>query len=683
MSHDNPLLLPWTTPHGLPPFDRIKAEHFPPALKIAMEEHLDELARLADNPAEPDFANTVAAFDRSGELVYRLLATFDNLVASLGSPELLAAEEEMAPRIAAWNSEIYLNAKLFARIEAVWKHRKTQKIKGEDLRLLERIRKDFVMAGALLSGDARERCRQINERLAELHTAFNQTVLASEADYALALSNERDMAGLPGWLMDSAREAARARGRDGEALITLNHSTVDSFLTWSTRRDLRERIWKAWASRGEGEGRDTRPQIAEIMALRQELAGLHGHSDFATYTLTDRMAATPPAVLDLLQQVWQPALERVAAEAAILRRRVKDFGDDIDLEPWDWMYYAEKERAASYQLDDAEIKPFFSLERMIEAMFYCAGRIFDIEFVELCDTKLYHPDVRIWEVRHRSSGHLAGIFVGDNFAREGKRGGAWMSEYRTQTRNVAQGEVYPIIVNNNNFAKPLPGQEALLSFDDVKTLFHEFGHALHGLLSNVTWRTLAGTSVLQDFVELPSQIMEHWALEPEVLRRFALHVQSGQAISDELISRIRKAHTFNQGYLTVRYTASALLDMHLHLLPDCRNLDPAALERELTAKLGIPELAPPRHRLAHFRHLFSSLDYAAGYYAYLWAEVLEADAFAAFEEKGDPFDPELCTRLKSCIFTVGNSRDPAQAFRDFRGRDPRPQAMLRSRGLCK
>ncbi|HEY1392473.1 MAG TPA: M3 family metallopeptidase, partial [Methylibium sp.] len=519
-------------------------------------------------------------------------------------------------------------------------------------------------------------------------TQFGQHVLGDEAAWQLALNGEADLAGLPEWVRNAAREAAAQRGSDGH-MVSLSRSLVMPFLTFSRRRDLREAVWRAWTSRGEATPeRDTRPIAVEIMQLRLEQAKLHGYSSYADYALRDRMAGKPQAVSELLQRVWGRAKARAEEERKLLEAQAAAGGADgrgegaIALQPWDWRYYAEQVRAARYQLDDAEIKPYFQLDRMIDAMFDCAQRLFGLRFIEQRALALYHPDVRAWEVRDAKSDVLVGLFLGDNFARPSKRGGAWMSLYRQQSRNTADGAaVLPIVVNNNNFAKGPAGQPTLLSFDDVRTLFHEFGHGLHGLLSDVTYERLSGTNVLRDFVELPSQIYEHWAKEPEVLKRHALHVATGEPIPDALIERLQRARFFNQGYETVQYVGAALIDLALHSRTNMDGLDLDSFEREQRAALGVPEVVGVMHRLPHFRHLFASDSYAAGYYVYMWAEVLDCDGYEAFTEAGNVFDPATAERLKRCIYSAGNSVEPGAAYRAFRGRDAKVDAMLADRGL--
>ena len=682
----NPLTAAWNTPYGLPPFADIRAEQFAPAFALALKLHRDEIDAIAHSTEAPTFENTIVAFDRSGRLLTRIESLFYNLAASATSPALQAVEREMAAPLAAHANAIYMHGGLFQRVDALHARCQELRLDAEPLRLLERIHLDFVRAGARLSGDAKKRYAEVTEKLAELTTQFSQNVLADEAEYQLLLNDEDDLAGLPDFLRAAARQAAWERGIDGH-VITLSRSLVVPFLTFSTRRDLREVAFKAWIARGEGvisaEGEhDNLPVIRDIMALRLEQARLHGYACYADYALVDTMARTKEAVAELLKEVWVPAKARAAGEREALQAYADaEHGSDwqkFTVQPWDWRYYAEKVRQLRYDLDDAAIKPYFSLDRMVDAVFDCAQRLFGLAFIARPELKGYHPDVKVYEVRNADGGVL-GIFLHDNFARASKRGGAWMSSFRLQSR--IDGPVTPIVVNNNNFAKGAPGQPTLLSFDDARTLFHEFGHGLHGLLSNVLYERLSGTQVLRDFVELPSQIFEHWLSEPEVLKRHARHYLTGQAIPDELIAKLKAARRFNQGIDSVEYTASALVDLAIHSLTFTDDLDAAAFEAAELKRIAMPADIVMRHRLAHFRHLFAGNSYSSQYYVYLWAEVLDADGYEAFVEAGNPFDPAVAKRLLQHIYSTGNTCDPAAAYRAFRGRAPTVTPMLKKKGL--
>jgi peptidyl-dipeptidase Dcp len=672
----NPLLQPWTGAYQLPPFLDLRPEHFEPAYEVAMREQLAEVEAIATNPRPPTFENTVQALDRGGRTFERIDNVFHNLAASEASPALQAVQRTMAPRLAAHRNAIMLHAGLFGRVDALHEQREQLQLDAEDLRLLERTHLDFVLAGARLTGAARERYAQITKELAQLTTTFAQNLLAEEAQWLLTLAGDADLAGLPESVRSAARNAATERGLGGSAYaITLSPSLAEPFLTFSARRDLRERVWRGRVERGAHAGeQDNRPVAARIVALRQELAGLHGHDNYAEYALSDRMAEGTGAVLQLLRQAWEPAKAKAAQDRERLTQMARDLREPTPIAAWDWRYLAEKVRQREFDLDDAELKPYFALDNMIAAMFDVAGRLFGLTFVEQPDPPLYHPDVRLWEVRG-ADGALVGIFLGDNFARATKRSGAWMSVYRSQS--AIAGGTLPIVVNNNNFAKAEP---TLLSFEDVRTLFHEFGHGLHGLLSKVKHERLAGTSVLRDFVELPSQLFENWALEPQVLQRHARHCKTGEPIPQALLDKLLRARQFDQAWATIQYTGPALIDMALHSLPHGTAVDIEAFEAQQRAALGVPEDIGQRHHLTHFQHLFAG-GYAAGYYVYMWAEVLEADAFDAFEEAGDPFHPDIAQRLLEHIYSAGGKRHPGDAYRGFRGRDASVEPMLRKRGL--
>ncbi len=680
----NPLLQRWDAPYGLPPFERIAPEHFEPAFEQAMREHRTEVDAIAGNSEPPSFDNTLAAFDRSGLRLARIEAVFDNLCASATSPELQAVQRRMAVPLAAHRSAIAMHAGLFRRVQALHERRQQLGLTPEQLRLLERVQLDFVRAGAQLEPAAQIRYAALMQQLAELNTAFAQNVLAAEASYQLVLQSEEDLAGLPEFVRAAAREAAAQRGLAGGHVITLSRSLILPFLTFSERPDLREQAWRAWVARGEGE-HDNRALVCEILRLRREQAALHGYQTYADYALVDRMARTPAAANELLDAVWTRALAALERERAALQALRHEAGVEGEIAPWDWRYWAEKVRQRDFQLDDAELKPYFSLDRMVEAAFDCAGRLFGVRFTPRPGLKAYHPDVKVYEV-HAADGAPVGLFLHDNFARPGKRSGAWMSGFNWQSRNADEAgtPVRPIIANNNNFAKGAAGGPTLLGFDDVRTLFHEFGHGLHGLLSDVTYSQLAGTQVLRDFVELPSQLFENWATEPQVLKRHARHWQTGEPIPDALVDRLMAARRFGQAYETVRYTASALVDMALHSHPDPAQIDDVcSFEAQVLRERGLPAGTGINHRAVHFQHLFSSDAYAAGYYVYLWAEVLDADGYGAFEEAGDPFDPAVAARLHRCIYAAGNSVEPGEAYAAFRGRPPEVGPLFEKRGLAE
>jgi peptidyl-dipeptidase Dcp len=678
-TRDNPLLQDWTSPHAMPPFSAMRADHFAPAFEAAMGEQRAELDAIAVQTEPASFDNTVARLDASGRLFARIEAVFHNLCASETSPALQAAQRELSQPLAAHGNAIYLNAGLFARIDELHQRRAALNLAPQSLRLLERVHSDFVRAGARLAGADRLRFAAVNERLAALSTRFGQNVLADESAFRLTLAHEADMAGLPEYLRDAARQAAAERGVDG-AVITLSRSLLVPFLAYSERRDLREAAWRAWTSRGEHDGpTDNRAVIREMLELRAEQASLLGYASYADFALADSMARSQAAVLGLLDNVWARALPALERDRAALLALMREQGVSHDIEPWDWRFWAERVRQREFAIDDAEVKPYFALDRMVAAAFDCAERLFGVRLVERDDLPVYHPDVKAYEVRGRDD-RVVGIFLHDNFARPTKRSGAWMSNFRQQTRNG--GSVTPIVVNNNNFAKAAAGQPTLLSFDDVRTLFHEFGHGLHGLLSDVGYERLAGTNVLRDFVELPSQLFEHWMSEPAVLRRHARHVATGEPIPEPLIERLKRARCFGQAFETVRYVASALTDMAVHALPrGATPADPVAFEAQVLRERGLPSGVGINHRFVHFQHLFYGSGYAAGYYVYLWAEVLDADAFEAFVEAGDPFDAQVAARLLKHVYAAGDSVAPAATYEAFRGRAPRIEAMLEKRGL--
>ncbi|MDR7296545.1 peptidyl-dipeptidase Dcp [Pelomonas aquatica] len=678
----NPLLQDWAGPHGLPPFADIRPAHFQPAFDAALAEHRAEIDAIAAQAEAPSFANTVAAFDASGRRLTRLEHLFYTLTASATSPELQAVQRALAAPLAAHSSAVYMHAGLFARIEALFEQRERLGLGAEQRRLLERVHLDFLRAGARLAPEAKARYAAVMSRLAELNTRFAQNVLAAENGYQLRLATEDELAGLPDFLRAAARQAAVDRGLgevDGGSVhvITLSRSLIVPFLSFSARRDLREQAWRAWVGRGDDTGAtDNRAICREILALRAEQARLHGHACYADYALEDTMARSQGAVMRLLECVWQPALAAQAREREAVQGAMAAAGATHALAPWDWRFYAEQAKRARFELDEAEVKPYFSLDRMVAAMFDCASRLFGLQFKARPDIAGYHPDVRAYEVLD-AAGRLSGLFLQDNFARPTKRSGAWMNALRNQSRALG---TTPVILNNNNFARGAAGEPTLLSFDDVRTLFHEFGHGLHGLLSDVEHERLSGTQVLRDFVELPSQLYEHWMAEPQVLKTFARHWQTDEPLPDALLAKVQAARQFGQGYETLRYTASAIVDMAAHALPEAPE-DVVAFEAETLARWKLPPEVGVNHRLTHFQHLFSSAGYAAGYYVYLWAEVLDCDAFDAFVEAGDVFDAGVAARLRECIYSSGNSREPGEAFRSFRGRDPVVEPMLKDRGL--
>jgi peptidyl-dipeptidase Dcp len=678
-ARSNPLLEEWSAPYGLPPFERITADHFVPAFDVALAANRAEIDAIARHPEEPSFANTLEQFDASGRLLRRIRLLLLNLSRSETSPALQAVEREMAPRLAMHDSSIYQHAALFQRIEILYAARNRLALDAEQLRLLERVRLDFVRAGAKLSPRDRLRHGEVVKQLAELHARFSQNVLADESLFVLELKDESDLKGLPGSVRLAAQAAAQQRDRPpGSHLITLSPSLYESFMTFSARRDLRERVWRAWVARGAHSGsHDNRPLVTQILALRQEQAALHGYASFAEYQLADRMAGSPAAATDLLLSTWEQAKLKAEEDRDALRAMACSLGEPTPIAAWDWRYLAGKVREQRFGLDETELRAHFELDNMIKAMFDCAGRLFGLTFIEKHGVQLYQPDVRLWEVLDRN-GRMIGIYMADNFARPTKRSGAWMSVLRSQSG--IDGGTLPIVINNNNIAK---AETTLLSEDELRTLFHEFGHGLHGLLSTVRYERLAGTQVLSDYVEFPSQLFENWAFEEIVLRTHARHYQTGEGMSVVMLERMQAARQFDQAWHTLQYVGPALIDMALHVLPAGATVDIESFEAKQCVRLGVPEDIGLRHHLAHFQHLFAGTGYAAGYYGYLWAEVLVADGYEAFLEAGDPFDRETATRLLQHIYSAGNREDPAGAYRAFRGRDPMVEPMLRKRGLIK
>ncbi|MGY3530404.1 M3 family metallopeptidase [Bradyrhizobium sp. USDA 4452] len=676
----NPLLKAWQTPLETPPFAEIKPEHFLPAFEQAFADHSAEVAAITHDPALPDFDNTITALERSGKLLSKVSAVFYDLVSAHSSPAILEIDKEVSPRMARHWNPIMMNAVLFGRIAMLHEKRASLGLTGEQMRLLERTYTRFRRSGAGLDDAAKARMAEINERLAHLGTSFSHHLLGDEQEWFMELG-EGDRAGLSDTFVAAAKAAAEERGMAGKAIVTLSRSSVEPFLQSSSRRDLREKVYKAFTARGDnGNANDNNATIVEILRLREETAKILGFPTYAAYRLEDSMAKTPEAVRGLLERVWKPARARALADRDALQALITEEGGNFTLAAWDWRYYAEKLRQAKANFDDSAIKPYLVLDHMIEAAFDCATRLFGVTFAERKDVPVWHPDVRVWEVKGRDGQHKA-LFYGDYFARPSKRSGAWMTSLRDQQK--LDGDVAPLVINVCNFAKGADGAPSLLSPDDARTLFHEFGHGLHGMLSNVTYPSLSGTSVFTDFVELPSQLYEHWQERPEVLQRFARHYQTGEALPDDLLKRFLAARKFNQGFATVEFVSSALVDLEFHTQPAAASWDVRAFEQKELEKIGMPAEISLRHRPTQFGHIFSGDHYASGYYSYMWSEVMDADAFGAFEEAGDIFDPATAKRLLDDIYSSGGSRDPEEAYVAFRGREPEPDALLRRRGLLE
>ncbi|WP_269456056.1 M3 family metallopeptidase [Rhizobium quercicola] len=678
----NPALTDWTGPDGLPHFEAVADTDFAPAFDAALAEHDGEIAGIAHNSEAPTFENTIVALEIAGDSLSRVSALFWNRAGAHTNETIQALEREIAPKMSRHYSKIGMDATLFARIDTLWNARDTLGLSLEQSRVLERHWKGFVKSGARLAKPEQERLAAINERLAGLGATFGQNLLADEKGWSMVLKDEADLAGLPDFLRDAMAAAARERGIEGGYAVTLSRSIVEPFLTFSDNRDLREKAFRAWSARGENGGEtDKGAVIRETLALRAEKARLLGYDHYAALKLDNTMAKTPEAVNGLLTAVWERAVTQARREEADLAALIAREGRNHPVMPWDWRHYAEKLRAERFDFSESELKPYLQLDRIIEACFDVAHRLFGITATEKTGVRGYHPDVRVFDIRN-ADGTLVALFLGDYFARSSKRSGAWMSAFQSQHRlplpNGAKGEL-PIVYNVCNFAKPADGKPALLSLDDARTLFHEFGHGLHGMLSSVTYPSVSGTGVSRDFVELPSQLYEHWLTVPEILKRYAVHEATGAPMPQALFDKVMAARTFNAGFNTVEFTSSALVDMAYHTADSVE--DPAAFEAAVLERLGMPQSITMRHRSPHFQHIFAGDGYSAGYYSYMWSEVLDADAFSAFEETGNPFDPAMAKRLRDNIYSVGGSIDPEDAYTAFRGKLPSPDAMLRKKGL--
>ena len=664
----NALLAPWDTPFGLPPFAALRDEDFAPAFDTGLAEARAAIAAIADGPGTT-FAEVIEALELAEATLDRVAGVFYNLAGADSTEAREALMRDLAPKMSAFSSEVTNNAALWAKIDALWQARDTLGLSPEQLRVLTLYRRMFVRSGAGLPADRADRLTAVKSRLAVLGTQFGQNLLADERGWSMPLE-EADLAALPGFVQDAARAAGAERGTG--PVVTLNRSLIVPFLQFSPNRALRERAYQAWAARGANGGEtDNRAIAAEILALRHERAQLLGYPDFAAFKLEPEMAKTPAAVRDLLLRVWSPARAKALSDAAVLEGMLRADGIPGPLEPWDWRYYSEKRRKAEHDLDEAALKPYLSLDAMLGAMFGCATRLFGLEFREI-DGPFYHPDVRGWEVT-RQGRHIA-VFLGDYFARASKRSGAWCSAMRSQRK--LGGDQRPIVVNVCNFAK---GDPCLLSYDDARTLFHEFGHALHQMLSDVTYGFISGTSVARDFVELPSQLYEHWLEVPAVLEEHARHFQTGEPMPADMLRRLLDAGTYDQGFATVEFVASAMVDLEFHNGPP--PADPMQKQAEVLETLGMPRAIRMRHATPHFAHVFSGDGYSAGYYSYMWSEVMDADAFAAFEETGDPFHPETAARLERFILSAGGSEEAEALYLQFRGRMPGVEALLKGRGL--
>ncbi|PWL17526.1 peptidase M3 [Falsochrobactrum shanghaiense] len=676
----NHALTEWNGPLGLPDFTKFKDTDFGPAFDAALAQDLAEVEAIAQTTSEPTINNTLKSLQLSGKALDRLSSVFWLRAGAHTNEAIQALEREIAPKLSRHYSRVVMDPALFARIDALYENRDMLDLDHETKRVLEKTWKGFVRSGAKLDETGKAELAAINEKLAGLGARFGQNVLKDEAGWALFITDEAELAGLPDFLRAAMRSAAAQRGQPDAYAVTLSRSIVEPFLAFSENRNLRERAFQAWAKRGENGGEtDNREIVREMVELRERKAHLLGYANFAAYKLDDTMAKTPKAVMELLEPVWDKARAKAAEEEAELERLIIAEGGNHKVAPWDWRFYAEKLRSERFAFDEAELKPYLQLEKIIEAAFDVANRLFGIRFEEQKGITAWHPDVLVFQV-FNEDGSKRGLFLGDYFARTSKRSGAWMSSL--QSGHKLDGGQQPIIYNVMNFAKPAAGEPALLSLDDARTLFHEFGHALHGLLSDITWPAVAGTAVSRDFVELPSQLYEHWLTVPEVLEKYAVHYRSGEAMPKALLDKVLAAQTFNAGFNTVEFTASALVDMAFHTGKE-KIADPLAFEAATLQKLSMPDAIIMRHRTPHFTHVFSGDGYSAGYYSYMWSEVLDADAFAAFEETGDAFNPELAAKLRQYIYAAGGSRDPEELYKAFRGKMPTPDAMIEKRGLSE
>lgn len=681
MNTDNVLLAEWTGPYGgVPAFDKVNLADVKPALEKGMELSLAEIDAIANNAETPTFENTIVAMERSGEALDRVFTYYGILSSNMSSPEFREIQTEMAPKLSEYRSKISQNAQLFARIKAVYEAAQQNPLEPDQQRVVDLTYDRFAMNGAELRGEAKERYAAINKELSELYTSFSNNVLADEEDYITYLT-ESQLAGLSDGFIKSAAETAKENGQEGKYAITNTRSVVEPFLTFSDQRALREKVWKTFKSRGDnGDEKDNKDIISKILKLRDERVGLLGYDNYATWRLQDRMAKTPENAFKLMNAIWPAAIARVAEEVADMQAVADAAGGNITIEPWDYLYYAEKVRKAKYDLDSDEVKQYLQLDKLREAMFFVAGEIFNFKFDPVAEgtVPVFHEDVKVWEVTDKTSGEQIGLWYLDPYARKGKRSGAWATSYRSHT--TFDGEKTVLASNNSNFIKPAPGEPVLVSWSDAETFFHEFGHALHSLTSNVKYPSLNGG--VRDFTEFQSQLLERWLSTDQVINNYLVHHETGEVIPAQLVEKIKKAGTFNQGYETTEYLSSALVDMMYHTLDDPSNVDVAQFEQDALAKLNMPKEMVMRHRSPQFSHVFSGEGYAAAYYAYIWADVLTSDAAEMFAEAPDGFyDKEVAVRLVKYLFAPRNSMDPAEAYRLFRGRDANFEALMRDRGF--
>lgn len=676
---DNPLLKKWTGPYGgVPAFNEYKVADFKPAIQFAIQEKLSEVDAIANNPKPATFENTIVAMERSGNTIERIMTVYGIYRSNLSSPEFSAIDRELSPKFSEFSDKINQNKKLFTRIEAVYNSKESKKLTGEQQRLIWLYYTNFVRQGAKLNDADKGKVAGINKELASLFTRFSQNLLAEEHNQYVALKTESDFDGLPLEVKNAAIAEAKDRKIDALGCIANTRSSIEPFLTFSTRRDLREKAFDIFVKRGDnGNENDNNATLVSILELRTQKAKLLGYPTFADWSLSNKMAKDPKKTLALMESVWEPAVAQVHNDVAEMQKIVDAEGGKFKIQPWDYRFYAEKVRKAKYDLDQNEVKPYLQLENLREGMFWVAGELFNLSFKQITDVPVYHPDVRVWEVSNKVTGKKVGLWYFDPYARTGKRSGAWMNAYRNQQR--LEGDVLTIVSNNCNFIKGAANEPILISWEDASTLFHEFGHALHGLCSNVTYPSLAGTSVARDYVEFPSQLLEHWLATPEVLNKFALHYKTNQPLPQALVDRIEKAANFGEGFSTVETISSSLVDMKLHL--STTKIDPKKFEKETLDALHMPSEIVMRHRIPQFGHIFSSDGYAAGYYSYLWADVINADAWEAFTEGKGAYDKEVAKKLYETVFSVGNTIDQEKAYENFRGRAPKSDALMRARNF--
>jgi len=677
---DNPLLKDWTGNYGgVPAFNEYKVSDFKPALEFAMQEKLNEVNAIANNPKPATFQNTIAALEKAGRKLSRIYAVYGIYSSNMSSPEFEPVEAEMEPKLAEVADKITQNTKLFQRIEAVYKSKDKSKLTKEQQRLIKVVYDNYVYAGAKLDAKAKAKVSELNQQLAGLYTKFSQNLLSEENNQFVELKNESDFAGLTPEMKNACIANAKEHKLSSLGSVANTRSSVEPFLTYSSNRELREKVWQMFVNRGDnGNAQDNNAIITQILKLRANRAKLMGFASHAHWKLSNTMAKDPANAMKLMMDIWKPAVAQVKIEVADMQKIVDTEGGNFKIQPWDYRYYAEKVRKEKYDLDQNEVKQYLQLDKLREGMFWVAGELFDLKFVQVNDVPVYQQDVTVYQVLNKTTGKNVGLWYFDPYARKGKRSGAWMNEYRTQER--FNGDVPTIVSNNANFIKGAPGEPVLISWDDASTLFHEFGHALHGLCSNVNYPTIAGTNVARDYVEFPSQLLEHWLSTPEVLKTYALNYKTNQPMPEALLAKIDKASHFNAGFATVELISSALIDMKLHM-EGTSTIDPDSFERTTLAELNMPSEIVMRHRTPQFGHIFSSDEYSAGYYSYLWADVICADAYEAFTEAKGPYDKEVAKRLLKYVFSSGNTTDQGDAYRSFRGRDAKVDALMRAKGF--